>query len=87
MKATIDRFGRVVVPKAFRESLGLRPGAEITIEKKDREIVIRETLQTSPLQDEDGVLVFTGSSTVDISSAIQRQREKRLHKLSTETVR
>ena len=31
MKATIDRAGRVVIPKAIRERVGLRPGMELEI--------------------------------------------------------
>ena len=31
MKTTIDRAGRVVIPKAIRERAGLQPGMEIEI--------------------------------------------------------
>lgn len=31
MKATIDKAGRVVIPKAIRERAGLRPGMELTV--------------------------------------------------------
>lgn len=31
MRATIDGGGRVVIPKAIRERLGLRPGSEVEI--------------------------------------------------------
>jgi AbrB family looped-hinge helix DNA binding protein len=31
MGITIDRAGRVVIPKAFRDELGLAEGAELTI--------------------------------------------------------
>ena len=29
MRSTIDRAGRIVVPKAIREAAGLRPGTEV----------------------------------------------------------
>jgi AbrB family looped-hinge helix DNA binding protein len=32
MRTTIDKAGRVVVPKALRDQVGLRPGAEVDIE-------------------------------------------------------
>jgi AbrB family looped-hinge helix DNA binding protein len=38
MKTTIDGAGRVVVPKALRQSLGLRPGSEIEITVSDGRI-------------------------------------------------
>jgi AbrB family looped-hinge helix DNA binding protein len=31
MKTTIDRAGRVVIPKALRERAGLKPGGEVEI--------------------------------------------------------
>ena len=31
MKATIDKAGRVVIPKAIRERAGLRPGMELEV--------------------------------------------------------
>lgn len=35
MRATIDAGGRVVVPKAVRERLNLRPGAEVELTEHD----------------------------------------------------
>jgi AbrB family looped-hinge helix DNA binding protein len=32
MNITIDRAGRIVVPKALRDRFGLHPGAELEIE-------------------------------------------------------
>jgi AbrB family looped-hinge helix DNA binding protein len=40
MKTTIDRSGRLVVPKELRERLGLRPGGEVDVEGGDQEIVV-----------------------------------------------
>jgi AbrB family looped-hinge helix DNA binding protein len=83
MKATIDRFGRVVVPKDMRDRLGLRPGAELNIEEHNKEIVIKQTEQESPLRIEDGVLVFAGTALGDITENIRRNREERIKKLSS----
>jgi AbrB family looped-hinge helix DNA binding protein len=82
MRTTIDRFGRVVVPKELRDRFGFQPGTEIEINEQDSEIVIRQADQASPLQDEDGVLVFAGKAVGDIVGSIRAQREKRLQKLS-----
>jgi len=77
MKTTIDRFGRVVVPKAIRKHFGLAPGVEVEIDERDQEIVIRQVAGYSPLQIEDGVLVFAGEAAGDIASWVRKVREDR----------
>jgi AbrB family looped-hinge helix DNA binding protein len=40
MKTTIDRAGRLVVPKKIREEAGVSPGSELTIRVTDGRIEI-----------------------------------------------
>jgi AbrB family looped-hinge helix DNA binding protein len=40
MKTAIDGAGRVVVPKALRDQLGLSPGRELEIHARDGALVI-----------------------------------------------
>ncbi len=82
MKTTVDRFGRMVVPKEIRDRLGVRPGAEIEIEEREGEIVLRQVEYKVPLKKEDGVLVFTGTAMGDISESVRGHREERLKKFS-----
>jgi len=44
MRATIDRLGRVVVPKPIRDKLQLRGGEELEIEERDGTIEIRPAI-------------------------------------------
>ena len=37
---TIGQKGQVVIPKSIRDALGLKPGAEVTIERRGEEILI-----------------------------------------------
>lgn len=83
MKTTIDRFGRIVVPKQMRKHFGLAPGVEVEIDERDQEIVIRQIPGHSPLQVEDGVLVFAGEATGDIAAWVRKVRENRHAKISS----
>jgi AbrB family looped-hinge helix DNA binding protein len=63
MKTTIDRAGRLVVPKKIREAAGIVPGSELTIRVADGRIEI----EPAPLKVR---LVKRGSLTV----AVPRKR-------------
>jgi AbrB family looped-hinge helix DNA binding protein len=44
METTIDRAGRVVIPKPIRDAAGLKPGAALSIEYRDGRIEIERKL-------------------------------------------
>jgi AbrB family looped-hinge helix DNA binding protein len=48
MKAVIDRAGRIVVPKALRQALGLRPGQPLEIRAGDGRLEIE--VATTPME-------------------------------------
>jgi AbrB family looped-hinge helix DNA binding protein len=56
MRATIDKAGRLVIPKALRDSLGLVPG-EVEVIPDGAGLHI-EPLADDQLEDEDGMLVI-----------------------------
>jgi AbrB family looped-hinge helix DNA binding protein len=63
MKTTIDRSGRLVVPKRIRDAAGILPGSELTIRVADGRIQI----EPAPLEVR---LVKRGTLTV----AVPRKR-------------
>jgi AbrB family looped-hinge helix DNA binding protein len=62
-RLTIDKAGRVVIPKPLREELHLEPGDALEMESAGDQITLRPVRGSGPLTQERGVWVFrTGTS-------------------------
>lgn len=80
-KVTIDSAGRIVIPKAIRESLGLLPGDSLEITATTDEITLRPIRDTATLTNEQGIWVHrTGIKITndDVSDLIDRIRQDRI---------
>jgi AbrB family looped-hinge helix DNA binding protein len=55
---TIDKAGRVVIPKATRKALRLEPGDVLEMDRAGEQITLRPLRVTGPLDKEQGVWVF-----------------------------
>ena len=82
MKTTLDRFGRVIVPKSIRDRLGLVPGSEMTIDEHENEVVLKLVDLEGPLKLENGILVFAGTAKSDLTEAVRMHREDRQRKVA-----
>ena len=82
---SIDKFGRILIPKELREAVGLSSGREVRILADGDELrVIPEPLE-APIEDVGGVRVFTGRLPLDfdLRSAIDRDRAGRAQYLAS----
>lgn len=61
----MDSVGRIVVPKALRDALGLTPGSTVDISRYGAGLQLLTTGRTARLVDESGVLVATGDTVID----------------------
>lgn len=78
-KLSLDKAGRVVIPKALRQELRLGPGDTLQLESQGDEITVRPLRPEALLKKERGVWVYQGEAThVSIPDLIDREREKRL---------
>jgi AbrB family looped-hinge helix DNA binding protein len=78
---TIDKAGRVVIPKSFREDLHLEPGDTLEMESIGEQITLRPVRGTGPLRKEQGVWVFyagqplSAAVTDDMLQQIRTERD------------
>jgi AbrB family looped-hinge helix DNA binding protein len=86
MKTTIDKGGRVVVPKKLRDQFHLLPGTEVEITADIDGIRVRPRASEPALVRKDGILVHHGPETADIDvvSFIASERENRNHQVVAE---
>ncbi len=84
MKTSIDRFGRLLIPKQLRDNLGLRPGIKIVITEKNHELSIKPVESEPVFKRKNGVMVFTGHlDQQNLEDAVKESREKRLNDLAS----
>jgi AbrB family looped-hinge helix DNA binding protein len=79
-KLSMDRAGRVVLPKPVRDRLQLAPGETLEIESFEDHIVLRPLRQRATMRKELGVLVFDTGEPVtaeDVREIIQNVRGER----------
>jgi AbrB family looped-hinge helix DNA binding protein len=88
MKTTIDRAGRVVIPKALRDRAGLRPGTELEIRCSNGVIEVAPAAPRGRVVREGAFLVWepeSGAGTVseeEIVALIEADRERRLDEIA-----
>ena len=79
---TVDKAGRIVLPKPLRKQLNLSPGDSLEVQATDEQIVLRPARTKAPLQKERGVWVFrTGeklhaSSVEETLSQVREERDR-----------
>ncbi|MGD8777411.1 MAG: AbrB/MazE/SpoVT family DNA-binding domain-containing protein [Ignavibacteria bacterium] len=83
MITTLDKFGRIIIPKRFREHLGINSNTALNISEDGKRIVIELVQEEEPVVDRDGILVFTGKLDDGKNDLVKIDRNKRMRKLLT----
>ena len=82
MKTTIDKAGRVVIPRPIREKAGLGPGAEIEITLDGFAVRIARAVEGPKIERRGKRLVVQPSAPaskrrdVDVADLVARERER-----------
>ena len=90
MNVTIDKFGRVLIPKPVRDRLGLTAGAELALDVHTAgdgapALELRAVPDEPALVREDGLLVHTGRldpAAHDLDAFLAAQRDERTRHLA-----
>ena len=61
MEVELDKFGRIVMPKAFRDQLGIKAGDKLTLSLSQNVITLEPALPIPQVRrNEDGILILAG---------------------------
>lgn len=80
---SVDKAGRVVLPKPLRDKMQLVAGDELLIESEGERVTLRPVRPQATMKKEFGIWVYQGEvSAASIPELIEREREKRGRELS-----
>ncbi len=82
METTVDRFGRIVIPKSLRELLGLDPGTAVEITAEGPDLVLHPLHGEPNIVVREGVTMYDAAPVGDVDHVIQKERQKRLERFS-----
>ncbi|MCW5977311.1 MAG: AbrB/MazE/SpoVT family DNA-binding domain-containing protein [Bryobacteraceae bacterium] len=77
---TLDKAGRIVLPKPVRDELRLRPGDSLDLSLEGEKVMLLPRRSLSPLRKKQGVWVFsTGKPMIadETAETLRRIREQR----------
>lgn len=81
VRTTIDSGGRVVIPKAVREHLDLRPGTEVEVIERDGRVEIEPAVTPMRLVNVEGSLVAVADVDMPtLSDEIVRETIERIRR-------
>ncbi len=83
MTVTIDKAGRIVVPKELRQRLGLTPNTELEIVDHPNGILLRPLESRPSLVKVNGMLVHQGQleEGADLDRLLETVREERIRQI------
>lgn len=78
MQITMDKFGRIIIPKVLRDHLGFEPGCRLDLEESLEGLVLKAAQSNSFLErDRYGHFVYTGQAPagIDWDRIVEEDRE------------
>lgn len=84
MVTTLDKYGRLIIPKKFREHLGITKNTNLDIKEEGKRIIIEPIQAEDILVNKDGILVYAGSILAETDELLKMNRDNRINRLLNE---
>lgn len=81
MTTTLDKYGRILIPKRLRELLGITPQTQLVITEEGNKLIIEPVPEENPYEEKDNMLVFVGELESAYEHLIEQDREERDNKI------
>ena len=78
---TIDKAGRLIIPKKVRERLGLKSGDKLKIDVVGERIELEAQGDETKVEIRNGRRVIVGTGDVDVVKAIEATREEQVERI------
>ena len=80
---TIDKFGRIIIPKSLRSHLNFKPHQKLEARAQDGELKLRPTESQGELIEKDGRLLWVSKNPVhgDLREMLESAREERVDEI------
>jgi AbrB family looped-hinge helix DNA binding protein len=85
MELSIDKFGRVVIPKKLREHLGVGMSLKVEVKETPDGILLKPVRRQSGLMMKDGILILRGggdNSHINWDTLVDDEREERIRHIA-----
>ena len=81
MELSVDKLGRVVIPKSLREHYHLHPGTRLRVREDAGGIWLQPVADEPPVREQGGVLVIVSNdqatlSAHDVDLILARERDR-----------
>ncbi|MFT2720340.1 AbrB/MazE/SpoVT family DNA-binding domain-containing protein [Deinococcus sp. A31D244] len=76
----IDRFGRILIPKALRDALALQPGAQLEVEVEGGTLHLRPAARDAQVTRHHGRLILSADGVIT-GDPVQDLRDERLNEV------
>ena len=84
MKAKLDKFGRVLIPKHARHASGLKPGDTLKVTAEHGAIHLSAQNGNGGLSEKDGLPLWQGelAEEIDLVEFINAERDRRIRDIT-----